>query len=748
METYDREYFQDLIKENLSPKSLKSNTRLCRSRASQIVKVCAPQINASSAIAHCKSLPKMFNIITVNFTIAVREKICRFLESRKTEIMLPKLDDLTSEGPITSATDDSSHNMSIDTTGDSLNMSFGSVDQPVDQTSYMEELERENATLKSSNKNLKSKLRIANDLIGQLEYQLTKASDDSADIVMPQFDLKKDKGKYINPKVVLLLMKLCSRGISQENCIGAVKDVNDVLQFMGPKQLADCMPARGGSTAKIVHALAYVNSATTHDRLLKWNEWTAMADGTKIGGTNILAVNLHNNASGENLVTHCSQITGGTGKAIANTMMESVEHIAGAGPTERNAFLNKVCSNLSAVQSDGCASQLAGNAEFLSQVTNVVKTTSHLLNGVEMSDDQIHEFERSTIMVYCGLHTIKHCEDSVFSVLSAVTKDIIVGLVTLLGVGGNRMNDPNSCLAEWKSWSGFNIPIERRYREIKNGKPIGRIQISGNCHSRIGVVGSTWRAIVIQYNDVIDFLQQMYPLRHLNLINRLVQNKQIVQCELYAASTATGNFVYPLWRIINAPEIGLQEFLSFLRKSQEMLQKMMDPNQSPIEEIQSVVANPVFPFIPVTESRDAAEQVFTELLNDDSSTHTIVTSSLRAMAELFNDLIIAKYSNLLETENISIVHDRTPRTNSKCESILGLAVNLHRKKGRQLPENRESLVIANANRTMQYLSQKPMAWQLKIVKDAWCKAPQIASDQFEIREEHRMALQEKIQQVL
>ena len=636
----------------------------------------------------------------------------------------------------------------LDTTGESLNMSFGSVDQPVDQTSYIEELEKENATLKSSNKKLKSKLREANVLIGQLEYQLTKANDDSANIVMPQFDLKKDKGKYINPKVVLLMMKLCSRGISQENCIGAVKDVNDVLQFMGSKQLADSMPCRGGSTSKIVHALAYVNSATTHDRLLKWNEWTAMADGTKIGGTNILAVNLHNNSTGENLVTHCSQITGGTGEAIANTMMQSVEHIAGAGPTERNAFLNKVCSNLSAVQSDGCASQLAGNAAFLAQVTNVFKTTSQLLNGVEMSDAQIHQFERSTIMVYCGLHTIKHCEDSAFSVLSAITKDIITGLVKLLGVGGNRMNDPNSCLAEWKSWSSFNVPPERRFREIKNGKMIGRIQISGNCHSRIGVVGSTWRAIVIQYDDVITFLQQVHPLRHLNLIDSLIANKQLVQCELYAASTATGNFVYPLWRIINSPEIGLQEFLSFLRKSQEMLQKMVEPNQSPIVEIQSVVANPVFPFVPVTESRDAAERVYTELLNDDSSTNNIVASSLRATAELFNDLITAKYSNLLEADNIGIVHDRVPRTNSKCESILGVAVSLHRKKGRQLPGNRESLVIANANRTMQYLSQKPMAWQLNIVKDAWRIAPQIASEQFEIREEHRIALQEKIQQVL
>jgi len=54
--TYDREYFADLIKENLSPKSLKAKTSLVRNRANKIIKVCAPKLNESSSVANCKCL--------------------------------------------------------------------------------------------------------------------------------------------------------------------------------------------------------------------------------------------------------------------------------------------------------------------------------------------------------------------------------------------------------------------------------------------------------------------------------------------------------------------------------------------------------------------------------------------------------------------------------------------------------------------------------------------------------------------
>lgn len=683
--------------------------------------------------------------------LALREKIWRFLVSKKMEIELPNLDDLSSvECSQISGTDDSSHNMStdLDSSVDTMNMSLGSMDQSFDQSAYIEKLELENGSLKMANKKLKSKLKDSSALIGQLQDQVTQLTDDSADIAMPRFELEKEKGKYLNPKAVLLVMKLCARGISQDIAILAVKDMNEVLRFMDPKKLAESLPSRGGSTSKVITALAYINAATTHERLLKWNEWTAMADGTKIAGTDILAVNLHNNQTGEDLVSYCSQISNGTGVSIANKMMESVDHVANSGTTDQTEFLNKFCSNLSAVQTDGCASQIKANSEFVAQVTNVVKTTSQILNGVEMSNDQLHAFERSQIMVYCGLHAVKHLEDSIFSVLSDVSRNIITQLVTAIGVGGNRSNDPNSCFAEWNVWSNCNIPVERRYREVKNGKPIGRVQISGNSHSRIGVSGSTWRAILVQYNDVIDFFQQVRPLRQSKLIETLVQNKHIVLCELYAASTATGNFVYPLWRIINSPDIGMQEFLSFLRKSQDMLKNMADPEQSALAVIQSVASNPVFPFIPVTDSRDAAERIYNGLVSDDSSSCNTVTKSLQSMGELFFDLIEAKYANLLDSDNIGIIHDRVPRSNFRCESLLGIASSIHRKKGRQLPENRESLVIANANRTMEYMSHKPITWQLKLVKDAWRKAPQIASQQLVVREENRLALQQKVQQVI
>ena len=313
---------------------------------------------------------------------------------------MQKFDELCSEVPLEiGASDESSQNMSLDlnSTGEDLNMSVGSCSY--DQSAYIDKLERENLDLKASNKNLKVKLKDANAIIGQLQDQLTTAMDESS---LPVTMLTRDKGKYLNPKVILMLMKLLARGISQENAILAVKDVNAVVGFMDQKILAKVLPKRGGTTQKIIHALSYVNATTSHERILEWNEFTAMADETQISGKKILAVNFQNNQTGENLVASCSRITSGHGKIIANKMMKSLEDLRDSGPTDSDEFMQKVCSNMKGIQSDGCSAQISANHEFTAQIKNVVQTTYALVNGVDMTDAQIHEFERSIINVYCG----------------------------------------------------------------------------------------------------------------------------------------------------------------------------------------------------------------------------------------------------------------------------------------------------------------------------------------------------------
>jgi len=177
-----------------------------------------------------------------------------------------------------------------------------------------------------------------------------------------------------------------------------------------------------------------------------------------------------------------------------------------------------------------------------------------------------------------------------------------------------------------------------------------------------------------------------------------------------------------------------------------MFQKLKNPIYSTLGEIQSV-NNPVFAFIPATKSRDCAEKVNSQLLNDDSSTYAVINRILSSMTNVFADLINAKYSNLLDADQISLIHDRAPRSNSHCEGLLGIASRLNSTKGRQHPENREALVLACSNRTMEYLSKKPLSWQIKIVADAWKKAPAIANKHFEDREQDRLNMQQKLQQV-
>ena len=59
-QVYTREFFEDAIKENISTLNCKSNPKNTRNRASQILKVCAPNLNESSSIAKCKNFISVY----------------------------------------------------------------------------------------------------------------------------------------------------------------------------------------------------------------------------------------------------------------------------------------------------------------------------------------------------------------------------------------------------------------------------------------------------------------------------------------------------------------------------------------------------------------------------------------------------------------------------------------------------------------------------------------------------------------
>ena len=111
------------------------------------------------------------------------------------------------------------------------------------------------------------------------------------------------------------------------------------------------------------------------------------------------------------------------------------------------------------------------------------------------------------------------------------------------------------------------------------------------------------------------------------------------------------------------------------------------------------VANPLFPFIPHGENRDEAKRQYNCLLVEkDPANRPVyqnVSDSLESMVGSVCDVLTAKYSNLLKTDNVTAIHDKLLKSNGCYESILATAGSFCNRKSKQLSENREVLVLAS-----------------------------------------------------
>ena len=196
----------------------------------------------------------------------------------------------------------------------------------------------------------------------------------------------------------------------------------------------------------------------------------------------------------------------------------------------------------------------------------------------------------------------------------------------------------------------------------------------------------------------------------------------------------------------------MQEFLCILRQTIGMLEEMKVEGALSVLQCDS---NPLFPFIPQRESRDEARRQFNLLLLRDQESnpsgnrvHSEVTNLVKEMAEMVCDVLEAKYASLLETDRVTVVHDNVPRSNGRAESILAKASWLAESKRKQLAENRETLILASLNKTMAYLAKRPLSWQLKIISQAWKKAPEIAEKQLIVRKEHQDQISASLAEVI